>query len=252
MDDSWKRAYDERLKEWKADNAARREQSEKTRGEWEKRRSQDLEASYSMPPSAAHSSMASSFVDARDLVTGEGEGGHGTRALDVIPPNAQNQRRGTASGSGEDNSQGWENVPSDSLTSSYPSINFPPLEGDATNDPSRSRRHQHDSSHREGPVLALPSVAPPSVTLSVFDSSLSRRARLLALASSLAINLLLPFINGVMLGFGEIAAKSIFNWGGWSSVAGALGLGSGSSRSRTMATSPRTKGKGAPILLTLQ
>ncbi|CAG8719400.1 14290_t:CDS:2, partial [Acaulospora colombiana] len=82
MDDSWKHAYDERLKEWKADNAARREQSEKTRGEWEKRRSQDLEASYSMPPSAAHSSMASSFVDARDLVAGEGEGGHGTRALD--------------------------------------------------------------------------------------------------------------------------------------------------------------------------
>ncbi|CAG8745350.1 2422_t:CDS:2, partial [Acaulospora colombiana] len=187
-----------------------------------------------------------------DLVAGEGEGGHGTRALDqVISPNAQNQRRGgNASGSGEDNSQGWENVPSDSLTSSYPSINFPPLEGDATNDP---QRHPHGSSHRgEGPVLALPAVAPPSVTLSVFDSSLSRRARLLALASSLAINLLLPFINGVMLGFGEIAAKSVFNWGGWSSVAGALGLGSGSSHSRTMATSPRTKGKGAPILLTLQ
>jgi hypothetical protein len=84
MDDSWKQTYDERLNSWKAENAARREQSEKTRQEWEKRRSQDLDASsYSMPPSAAHSSMASSFVDARDLVAGEGEGGHGTRALDV-------------------------------------------------------------------------------------------------------------------------------------------------------------------------
>jgi hypothetical protein len=62
----------------------------------------------------------------------------------------------------------------------------------------------------------LPESAPEfSVTPSVFDSSLSRRTRLSALLSSLAINMLLPFVNGVMLGFGEIFAKNvILDWMG--------------------------------------
>lgn len=38
----------------------------------------------------------------------------------------------------------------------------------------------------------------------------------MALFSSLAINLLLPFVNGVMLGFGEIFAKNVVvGWLGW-------------------------------------
>ncbi len=48
-----------------------------------------------------------------------------------------------------------------------------------------------------------------SATLAIFDPSLSPQTRVKALFSSLAINLLLPFINGVMLGFGEIFAKNI-------------------------------------------
>jgi len=80
MDDSWKEAYDERLSGWKAENAARREQSERTRGEWEKRSG---DSTYSFTNATAGSSMASSFVDARDLVGGEGEGGKGVEALDV-------------------------------------------------------------------------------------------------------------------------------------------------------------------------
>lgn len=82
MDDSWREAYDERLSEWKAENAVRREQSEKTRSDWEKRRS--LEPANTQPfPSGPTSSIASSYVDARDLVSGEHEGGHGKEALDV-------------------------------------------------------------------------------------------------------------------------------------------------------------------------
>jgi hypothetical protein len=50
-----------------------------------------------------------------------------------------------------------------------------------------------------------------------------------ALLSSLAINLLLPFVNGVMLGFGEIFAKNVvMGWFGWKipgTVAGNVGVG---------------------------
>ncbi|KAG8829151.1 hypothetical protein FRC17_007052 [Serendipita sp. 399] len=242
-DESWKKEYDERLSHWKAENAARREQSEKTRGEWEQRRSsKEYDAGSYVTPSVATSSMASSFVDARDLVSGEGEGGHGREALDrVLPPSAKapRQKFSTASGSGEDNSQGWENVHSESLTSSYPSISFPPLDektGRATGVRQHdSSRHRGDGDDRRQPTagFTLPPVAPPSVTLSVFDSTLSTRARTLALVSSLAINLVLPFINGVMLGFGEIAAKSLFAWGGWRDLAGGLGLRSAGSRAKT-------------------
>lgn len=60
----------------------------------------------------------------------------------------------------------------------------------------------------EGPV--------PVPTLSIFDSRLSTRTRLIALFSSLSINLFLPFVNGVMLGFGEIFARNMavrfFGW----------------------------------------
>ncbi len=66
--------------------------------------------------------------------------------------------------------------------------------------------------HSESPPSkpqAGPPQAPVSVTLAIFDSSLSRRTRLTAIFSSLAINLFLPFVNGVMLGFGEIFAKNV-------------------------------------------
>ena len=49
----------------------------------------------------------------------------------------------------------------------------------------------------------------------MFDSSLSPKTRTLALLSSVAINVLLPFVNGVMLGFGEIFAKNLVSWLGW-------------------------------------
>jgi hypothetical protein len=82
MDDSWREAYDERLNSWKAENATRRDQSEKTRTEWEKRRSLEPPSNQPFPKPEA-SSMASSYVDARDLVSGEHQGGHGKDALDV-------------------------------------------------------------------------------------------------------------------------------------------------------------------------
>ena len=86
---------------------------------------------------------------------------------------------------------------------------------------------------------AAPQPAPASLTSAIFDSSLSRRTRLMALFSSLAVNLLLPFVNGVMLGFGEIFAKNVvMDWLGWyprpGSVATTVGIRGRSREQRQM------------------
>jgi hypothetical protein len=113
-------------------------------------------------------------------------------------------------------SQKWSDIPSD-LTSSYPSLSFP----SASRPPSPThshRRHQPPTTHHDESPLDTQRSAPLplSATLAIFDSSLPARTRLGALASSLAINFLLPFVNGVMLGFGEIFAKNVvFGWLGW-------------------------------------
>ncbi|PLW11473.1 hypothetical protein PCANC_18442 [Puccinia coronata f. sp. avenae] len=61
----------------------------------------------------------------------------------------------------------------------------------------------------------------PSITLSLFthltDPNLTWKTKLGCFAATLGINFFLPFINGVMLGFGEIAAREFlgayFGWG---------------------------------------
>jgi hypothetical protein len=55
-----------------------------------------------------------------------------------------------------------------------------------------------------------PNYAPSgSLTLAIFASGITWRRRSYLLLASLAINLGLPFLNGVMLGFGEIFARSV-------------------------------------------
>ena len=105
---------------------------------------------------------------------------------------------------------------SSELTSSYPSINFP---SDTTSPSSGQRKGLPHLPHEQaGHAHAGSRPDPPktSATSAVFDTTLSTRTRLYALASSLAINLLLPFVNGVMLGFGELFAKNVvLGWFGW-------------------------------------
>ena len=113
-------------------------------------------------------------------------------------------------------SQKWVDVPS--VTSSFPSMSFP-------------EHDEHTPLHNR---RVTPQPDPVSLTSSIFDTSLSRRTRLTAFFSSLAVNLLLPFVNGVMLGFGEIFAKNVvMHWLGWNpgpgSVAATVGI-RGSSR----------------------
>jgi hypothetical protein len=105
-------------------------------------------------------------------------------------------------------SRTWEDVPS--LDSSFPSFSIhdhsPPASG-----PRNRPRYQQPPE-------------PPLATLSIFDRSLSRRARTLAIISSIAINFFLPFVNGVMLGFGEIFAKNIIGYFGWEIPGTGLGI----------------------------
>ncbi|WVW86076.1 hypothetical protein I302_108115 [Kwoniella bestiolae CBS 10118] len=60
------------------------------------------------------------------------------------------------------------------------------------------------SSSKQPPSGGLPPSQPPSLTLSLFDPSKLTLRRVLAV---IGINLVLPFINGVFLGFGEIFAR---------------------------------------------
>ncbi|KAI5116960.1 hypothetical protein M0805_001364 [Coniferiporia weirii] len=137
--------------------------------------------------------------------------------------------------------QPWEEVEGVlSMESSYPSLSFPEQSDSTSPDlPSRYRistRATGDARAGSGRVpvsaaaaaAAAGAVAPPSATLSIFDSRLPARARALALISSLSINFLLPFVNGVMLGFGEIFARSLASRFGWKvpgGAAAAVGIG---------------------------
>ena len=113
----------------------------------------------------------------------------------------------------------WENVLS-SPTSSFPSMSFP----------EPSLPHSPEHSLHAPQATTTPAARPAttaSVTLAVFDPTLPTRARIWALFSSLSINMFLPFVNGVMLGFGEIFAKTVIvGWLGWGpGVAANVGLG---------------------------
>ena len=107
------------------------------------------------------------------------------------------------------------------MTSSFPSMTIP----SDIHSPTSSNQHLHSEHTRRRYEEELHHAhhghrhhgdRPGTATLAVFDPQLSTKTRIKALASSLAINLLLPFINGVMLGFGEIFAKNVLvGWLGW-------------------------------------
>ena len=116
----------------------------------------------------------------------------------------------------------WDSSIPSSLTSSYPSLSLPDQQQDhrqpSSTTPHRhtrnprdaeARDHAHDHQNNEQPPR------PPAST-AIFDSSLSTKTRIIALLGSMTINLFLPFVNGVMMGFGEIFAENVvWKWFGW-------------------------------------
>ncbi|KAK7044250.1 hypothetical protein VNI00_007972 [Paramarasmius palmivorus] len=218
----WKAQYEEQVKEWRAQNAEAREKAEKERARWEAIREKEKTEGASRPTYeepgwqtvSGQKSLTTSTIsvselsspspaDVRDLVTGEAPKHH-ERSTTHIDPSHSRQDTG-------DDSQKWEDLPSD-VTSSFPSMSFP-----GSNEGHSSPEHKASHSHP----------APVAPTIAVFDSTLSTGTRVKALFASLAINLLLPFVNGVMLGFGEIFAKNVvLGWFGWKTPATSVGLSS--------------------------
>ncbi|KAK0469834.1 uncharacterized protein EV420DRAFT_69601 [Desarmillaria tabescens] len=192
--ESWKSEYDSQVETWRSQSAEAREKAERERARWEGVRARVRESSLqdsnegwervgskgnSLAPSSVSGLSSSIAGSSKDIVTVELPAT--PHILGPGPPPSQSE-----------DSQKWEDVPS-SITSSFPSMSFP----EHTENSSPTRQRSQDTK------------VPVSATLAVFDSSLSTRTRVKALFSSLAINFLLPFVNGVMLGFGEIFAKNI-------------------------------------------
>ncbi|KAI0064742.1 hypothetical protein BV25DRAFT_1913927 [Artomyces pyxidatus] len=232
----WQAQYDAQLAEWRRQSAEQRARAEAERARWEARRAAEGSTAATTESwtnvgasvSSSHAEPSSSPADARDLVTGEApraplaEARETGEAGETGGAGAHAQERSHTSSSPR-----WEDVPS-SLTSSFPSLSFPETSQPHSPHSSQAQPHPDPHSHPHSHPAHHPAHAPaaaPSATLAVFDDTLSPRTRAWALLSSLGVNLLLPFVNGVMLGFGEIFAKTVVvGWLGWR-VPGNVGLG---------------------------
>ncbi|KAJ7363980.1 hypothetical protein DFH08DRAFT_837992 [Mycena albidolilacea] len=239
VDSASQSEYESQVESWRAQSAEARQKAEKERARWEAIRAAEKQEAALRNAALPTDSGAGgetdqgwetvgaggktqqvprpsspSPADCRDLVAGEPQ----KHVASVEAPKSQ-----SAQDTG-DESQKWEEL-SDPLTSSFPSLSFP----DRTNTPS--------------PHPPPPPPAPlESATLAIFDPSLSTRTRVTALFSSLAINLLLPFVNGVMLGFGEIFAKNIvLEYFGWRPLSRPGAVAASTGLRPTLQPSERTK-----------
>jgi len=248
-DDSWKTEYEAQVESWRAQSAEAREKAEKERARWEAIRAAEkaeadrqaamgevveahdgdhgwetVAAKSTSDPSSSQQSTYSlpesrTSTDARNLVLGELQGPHSVQASPQAKPDPSlsHSRHDTGDDHKLSGSQKWEDLHS-SQTSSFPSLSFP-------DNPETPSPEPQATSKATPASTAVPFIA----TLAIFDSTLPTRTRVSALFSSLAINMLLPFVNGVMLGFGEIFAKNIvLGWFGWrvpGTIATGLGVG---------------------------
>lgn len=184
--DDWKEQYEAQLQSWRAQSAEARLKAEKERERWEAIRKVEKEEAARRGAEATVEELPSAPQVVQESLS--------SSIITTVEQPA----------SLTDDSQRWEDVHS-SVTSSFPSMSFP----DRTDSPSPQLQ------------ATRPHSVPQTATMAIFDSSLSTKTRIKALLSSLAINMLLPFVNGVMLGFGEIFAKKLIieqlGWGSWKS-----------------------------------
>ncbi|PPQ99153.1 hypothetical protein CVT24_009343 [Panaeolus cyanescens] len=195
LDDSWKEEYESQVQAWRAQSAEAREKAEQERLKWEAKRAIEKEEAAKRKAAGILDEPAVEPWDKPSAGTGSSTGKQEKEATANPVPAPSSEQETLTEGS-----QKWEEV--QSMTSSFPSMTFP------------------ENIDTPPPALQQPKSTtepPASATLAVFDSSLSTRTRAVAFFSSLAVNLLLPFVNGVMLGFGEIFAKNVvMGWLGWS------------------------------------
>lgn len=229
-EDAWKGEYEAQVEEWRAQSAEARAKAERERVRWEqirKREAEERQALGQEPENwdALGSHITSSFAAASEALasssasvasTSLGDSGH----LVSEPKGSSShlhdsQHLKTDTGSP---SQKWEHIDS-SPTSSYPSMLFPdnsiPSSFKLQQMTGCGQPQEQDSAEHKYSNM------PPSTIPSLFDGTIAPRTRMNLLLSCLAINLLLPFVNGMMLGFGEIFAKNVLvRWMGWKSQNG--------------------------------
>ncbi|KAL5503820.1 hypothetical protein ACEPAH_7891 [Sanghuangporus vaninii] len=223
------RYEEERLaldRSWKEESAVRRREAEERRARIAAERgtqNAEEEADIKGPPNPIFNPRPAqgkeypnepSIADVRDVISGEPSGTRQRESsAQVSPPTTATL----------EHSQRWEDIEAESLGSSYPSLSYPEhSHSESASAPSSEHGPLHSRGARQssakekssGPEKASPKQGEaegpvPVPTLSIFDSRLSTRSRLIALFSSLTINLFLPFVNGVMLGFGEIFARNM-------------------------------------------
>lgn len=87
---------------------------------------------------------------------------------------------------------------------------LPPSDDESTTGSSASAS---SSTHRRRRPPPPPSSRPRpptgSLTLSIFTPGISPRRRLSLFASSIVVNVCMPFVNGIMVGTGEIVARAV-------------------------------------------
>ncbi|KAG6857230.1 hypothetical protein H0H87_007649 [Tephrocybe sp. NHM501043] len=214
-DDSWKLEYEAQIEAWREQSSEAREKAEKERERWEairaaEKKEAERRKTLGIPDEAepeateqgqeaGWENVTQNSSETTPAATDPQTTAHAKAAAPAAHIESEVPRPHSQADT-KDGSQKWEDIQA-SVTSSYPSFEYP----ERMDTPSPSHRHP-------APTPA----APLSATLAVFDSTLTTRTRVKALFSSLAINMVLPFVNGVMLGFGEIFAKNVvMKWFGW-------------------------------------
>jgi hypothetical protein len=264
----WKAEFDAQQEAFKARSAEQREKAERERERWEKIRAEQGPAAplpdAALPPplrpagagTAGHvqghgaweSVVGTVPADGPDAFRGTSpvptDGRAGVTGESAGPPATHGTRAHAVSDSDHSGSE----LPSE-MTSSFPSSAF-----DSGTPPSPAHRARQPLADERTRAARAPVPVPEpyasairaaadrkdgsdrttltAVTPQIFDGSLPPRTRVLVLLASLGINLLLPFVNGVMLGVGEIFAKEILGvwWSRPGGVAAKLGLGGPSKR----------------------
>ncbi|KAG8213421.1 hypothetical protein J3R82DRAFT_11923 [Butyriboletus roseoflavus] len=242
-DYAWQTTYSAQVSEWRAQSASARTNAELARAKWEAFRAREKAERQALgrPPElweGLGDHITASTAAASEVVTNSLSASitsfSSLEHVESRGKTEENAHRAVQHGKADNGSpsQRWEHL-SSSPSSSYPSMSFPeasvpqspshqPVFLAPNSTPGPAQTHPHPK------TVQNPTYVPPSTLPSITDNRVAPRTRLSLVLSSLAINLLLPFINGVMLGFGEIFAKDVVvRWFGWKTRRGSTAAGLG-------------------------
>ncbi|KAI6108218.1 hypothetical protein F5141DRAFT_1064425 [Pisolithus sp. B1] len=224
-EDPWKAEFEAQVEEWRAKSAGAREKAEHERVKWEAIRKQEEEERQALGQEpetweSLGSHITTSIAAASEVLAGSTPSlvstpSRAEGAETVVSKRPESTSHFTRPSAGVSPYQQMVNDPSS--PESYPSLSLSDPSGLQSPSPRRDPfPAEYPPSPPQKAVEAKTTGPPPSTLPSILDGTIKRRTRLSLILSSLAINLLLPFINGVMLGFGEIFAKEVLvGWLGW-------------------------------------